>query len=72
MTNAEKNRNYLKAVDAVSYSAIIGAIANHYQTCPSWIYDEVTGDDAEHLTDYLPQGTIRNATYLDMLQRGLI
>lgn len=71
MTNAEKNRMYLNLIDAVSRLEILKAIANHYGMEVEVIRCDVVQDHAQHLLDYMPVSTLRNATALDMHIKGL-
>lgn len=69
MTNAEINRKFLAATDKRTRFEILKAIANHYGISNQAAYDEVSGEEAEHLLDYLTE-PIRSATRIVMARHG--
>ena len=68
MTN--RNALFLSQIDDKTKAEIIGSIAKHYGTTPEEILKEVTGDEAEHLLDYMVE-PMRSATSVLMQKRGL-
>lgn len=67
--NAAITNRFLNAIDAKTKTAILEAIANHYQITQAEALEEVTDDEAESLLDYLT-GSIRTATSLLMKRNG--
>lgn len=65
MTNGEKTNLFLQVIDARSRKAILLAIANHYRITIGEAWEEVTGEGAEALLDYL-QEPQRQATSILM------
>lgn len=70
MTNAQKNAAFLAAIDADTRNLIISNIAGHYGITPNEIHNEITGDGAEHLLDYVT-GPERAATSVLMQRHGM-
>ena len=70
MTNAQKNKAFLNAIDAKSRMAILSKIANHYGITNSEALEEVSCDESEHLLDYMT-GKDRTATSVLMQRHGL-
>ncbi|MNJ72542.1 hypothetical protein D3C77_692020 [compost metagenome] len=48
-----KTKQFLSIIDAKAKALILGSIARHYGITAEQAYAEVTGDDAEHLLDYM-------------------
>lgn len=67
MTSAQINRAFLAASDAKTKSAVLESIAKHYGISQDSAFDEVIGEGAEHLLDYLTEPT-RSATRV-LMQR---
>lgn len=61
------NEKFLNSVSKTTKQKIIGSIAKHYGATEQDIMDEVTGDDAENLCEYMVEPE-RSATYLMMQQ----
>ena len=70
MTNAQINAKFLSVTDARTKQAVLANIAKHYGISQQEAFDEVTGEGAEHLLDYVT-GTERAATHLLMKRHGL-
>lgn len=51
--NSQTNKDFLASVTVEAKSLILGAIAKHYQISEQEAFDEVTGEGAEHLLDYM-------------------
>lgn len=64
------NAKFLAAIDANSKAEILASIAKHFGISAQEAQDEVSGDDAEHLLDYMlePQ---RSAASVLMQAHGL-
>ncbi len=61
---------FLDATDEKTKTEILAAIAKHYGITESEALEEVTGEESEHLLDYLT-GNIRKATSLLMKRHNL-
>jgi hypothetical protein len=64
MNNAQINRAFLAAIDAKTKGAILESIAKHYGISRQGAFDEVVGDEAEYLLDYLTEPTRSAASVL--------
>ena len=70
MTNPEKNKAFLAVIHPESKDAILLAIASHYEISKEEAFEEVAGEEAELLVEYLT-GSIRTATSFEMKRHGL-
>jgi hypothetical protein len=68
--NKHRNRIFLKTISTTSRNLILDNIANHYNVSREDAYEEVVGDEAEHLLEYIT-GVERNATLILMKRYGL-
>jgi hypothetical protein len=66
----EITRKFLSGVDSKTRDDILTAVANHYGITQAEALEEITGDEAEQLLDYLT-GVIRTATSVLMQGHGL-
>lgn len=64
---ANRNEEFLSAVDSNFRAAILNSIAEHYQVSTAEVLDEVTGEDAEDLLEYMVEPQ-RSATSV-LMQR---
>lgn len=71
MNNGQINSKFLATTDSKTKSDVLSAIAKHYGITTQDAFDEVTGDEAEHLLEYLT-GNVRAATSVLMKRRGLM
>ncbi len=53
MTNTKLNKKFLNEMSYKSFNIILKNIADHYGISPLKAYNEVTGEDAENLIDYM-------------------
>lgn len=53
MTNARITQAFLAAIDTKTKADVLANIANHYGISQQEAFEEVTGDEAEHLLDYV-------------------
>jgi hypothetical protein len=58
--NGKINEAFLWTLDGETYQAIVGSMAKHYGITIDQATDELIGDEAESILDYL-QGDIRKA-----------
>lgn len=70
-TNAQLNKAFLACADAAARDEVLQSIATHYGISIEQVVEEVTAENAEHLTDYLT-GPIQHAVYLVMKETGLV
>lgn len=70
MTNSAKTYLFLRNASAQIRDSVLNAIANHYGITKSEAFDEVTGEGAEYLADYLT-GNLRFTVHTMMRQAGL-
>ena len=70
MKSHEINKHFLSLIDAKTNDEILTAIANHYGITKNEALDEITGDEAEPLLDYLT-GATRTAISLLMGKKAL-
>lgn len=71
LTNAQITAAFLAATDAKAKAAILDNIAQHYGITAAEAFDEVTGEGAEHLLDYVT-GPERAAARVLMQRRGFV
>lgn len=64
---ANRNEEFLSAVDSNARAAILNSIAEHYQVSTAEVLAEVTGDEAEDLLEYMVEPQ-RSATSV-LMQR---
>jgi hypothetical protein len=69
--NPERTIQFLTLIDAKTKARILENIANHYGISPEEALEEVTGDGAEHLLDYLT-GPVRAAASALMFRHSLL
>ena len=73
-TTNQSNMNatiaFFSVTDSKTKNEILSAIAKHYGISQSEALEEVTGEEAESLLDYLT-GSIRTATSLLMKRHGI-
>ncbi|AHJ13114.1 hypothetical protein [Sulfurospirillum multivorans] len=69
LTNAQKNKLFLDAIDGETKAKVLANIANHYGISNEKAYEEVTDNEAEHLLDYVT-GRERTATHV-LMQRHM-
>lgn len=69
MTNAHTTTAFLAVLDANARADIVACIAAHYGISNEEVYSEITGEDAEHLLDYMT-GRERAATSVLMQRHG--
>ena len=70
MTNAEITARFFASTDDSVKWEVLANIAKHYGITGQEAFEEVTGDDAEHLLDYLT-GQTRTAISLLMQRHRL-
>lgn len=70
MSNAQKNAAFLAATDSQTKKVVLANIAAHYGINSADVLDEVTGEGAEHLLDYVT-GPERAAVSLLMKRHNL-
>jgi len=63
MNNPDITKRFFAVTDAKTKSTVLKAIANHYGISPKEAEEEVTGDGAESLLDYLT-GSTRTAIHV--------
>ena len=63
-TNGQNNRSFLESLDAETSGLILGAIAEHYENTVEVIFDEVVGDEAYGLLEYMVEPTRSAASVL--------
>lgn len=66
----ELNKRFLAVIPAVTKASILGNIARHYGITPEKAFEEVTGEEAEHILDYVT-GPLRLAASVLMQRHGL-
>jgi hypothetical protein len=66
-SNGQNNRNFLASLDAETSGMILGSIADHYENTVEVIFDEVVGDEAHGLLEYMIE-PMRSATSV-LMQR---
>ena len=71
MTNKEITEKFLSVTDAATRKTVLKTIAKHYGISQADALAEITHDDAEHLLDYLVDGT-RAGVYALMIRHGLV
>jgi len=64
------NAQFLAALNAQAKSDILDSIAKHYGITAGEAYAEVTGDEAEHILDYMREPQ-RSAALVLMQRHGL-
>ena len=69
MTNQQINIQFFAVTDAATRARILNHIALNYGTTTAEIYEELTGEDAEHFLDYMT-GAERSAAYLIYQRHG--
>ena len=67
MNNGKINQTFLAATDVTTRNEILGAIAAHYGVTQNEAFDEVVGEEADHLLEYLVGST--RATVRLLMQR---
>lgn len=67
---ANINTAFLSVIDADTKTAILDSIAKHYGISAAAVHEEVTGDDAQHLLDYMVEPQ-RSAASVLMQAHGL-
>ncbi len=67
--NADINKRFLAATDSKTKNAIVQAIARHYGISADKVIEEITGDDAEHILDYMTEPE-RSAAHIVMKRHG--
>lgn len=70
MDNSSINRQFLNSLDSESRLEVLSNISSHYGLSVEEAFDEVTGEDAEHLLDYLT-GSLREDAQSLMSRHGL-
>ena len=68
-THAQTNADFLNSTDKGTKTAILSNIAKHYGITNDEALEEVTGEGAEHLLDYVT-GPERAAAHLIMKRQG--
>lgn len=71
MSNGDTTALFLNATDKKVRNEILANIATHYGITPDQALEEVTGEEAEHLLDYVTGG-MRGATQVLMARRGFL
>ncbi len=69
-TNAARTKTFFKVTDSTVKNEILDSIAAHYDITRAEALDEVTGEEAESLLDYLT-GPVRAAAHLLMRRHNL-
>lgn len=64
------NARFLAAIEPQAKAEILGCIAGHYGISHEQAFEEVTGDHAEHLLDYMVEPQ-RSAASVLMQARGM-
>lgn len=64
------NARFLAVIDGPAKTEILASIAKHYGISAAAAYGEVTGDEAEHLLDYMVEPQ-RSAASVLMQAHGL-
>lgn len=70
MAATNRNKEFLSAIKPEAKAEIINSIAVHYDKTPEVILEEVTGDDAYHLLEYMVEPQ-RSQTSLLMQLHGM-
>lgn len=70
MDNSSINRQFLNSLDSESRLEVLSNISSHYGLSVEEAFEEVTGEDAEHLLDYLT-GSLREDAQSLMSRHGL-
>lgn len=70
MAATHRTKEFLSVIDPEIKAKILNSIAKHYNTTPEAILEEVTGDEAEHLLDYMVEPMRSTASVL-MLAHGM-
>ena len=71
MTKGQINRAFLAATAPHTKRAILDSVATHYGISQQSAFDEVVGDEADHLLEYLTEPT-RSAVSVLMQRQGLL
>ncbi len=69
-SHSDTTKAFFALTSNTAKNEILAAIAKHYQISPAEALEEVTGDEAEHLLDYLT-GSVRTATHVLMQRHRL-
>ena len=69
MTNAAINTAFLAAIAPAAKKEILQHIASHYGVSAGDIYEELTGEDAENVLDYMT-GSARSAAHVLYQRHG--
>lgn len=69
MSNGTTTQKFLAVTDAKTRDEVLSAVANHYGITNAEALEEITGDEAEHLLDYLT-GATRSAISVIMQRHG--
>lgn len=70
MAATNRNKEFLSAIKPAEKAEIINSIAVHYDKTPEVILEEVTGDGAYHLLEYMVEPQ-RKQTSLLMQLHGM-
>jgi len=71
MSNHETTKRFFAVTDSKTKSTVLKAIAKHYGITPKEAEEEVTGEGAESLLDYLV-GSTRTAVHVLFQRHNLI
>lgn len=69
MTTGAKNKAYLDSLTATQKATILYNVASNYMINTGMALEEITGEEAESLLDYL-SGDLRTEVYGHMLRKG--
>lgn len=65
-----RNAQFLSMIEPLAKAHILGAIVEHYGITPDQAFDEIAGQDAEHLLDYMVEPH-RGAASVLMQRHGM-
>lgn len=70
MATAHRTKEFLSVIDEKTKGEVLQNIADHYGITVEAAFEEVTGDEAHHLLDYMREPT-RSATSALMQRHGM-